>query len=544
MPTAPVRMRRRKSVARDVVQSNAGGGIGAKYIVGVLSLILLALVLAVVLFRLDGRSGGREVEEPVVTARAMAADGPASRSKASPKPQALSAVPAANTQPKRTRITSRSASVPHGAIELKKIPRPSKVDLEQCYTGKDIAGIESIVRAAKAVNEPWRKAAEERIERVRKSNIDLWIVDGQGRAVPATDVRVRLDNHQFRFGGVANLRTMFRNGGANAEMRRSVYLKMGFNAAGFENALKYKFKSTSDKALPPAFDWLKKHGLPARGHCLIWPGPKHYPKGLEKATKNGDKAAIRKFCASMIEEAAKRWDVVEWDVINETRGNHAIQDIVGKDVIVDWFKIARKYCRNPKARLYLNENRVISDSRPGIKTRNIEKFYNEVRYLVDNGAPIDALGFQTRFGKMNSADEIYKRLCLFEKFGLPITATEFEIKPNIKSELDKAIMTDRVMTVYFSHKLVDGIFVWTLFPNGAGKELVDAKGKPNLRGKTWLYNCKNRWMTDEKLRTDSTGKVSLRGFKGQYVVEVKYRGAIEAFAMDAGADVKGLIRLE
>ena len=133
-----------------------------------------------------------------------------------------------------------------------------------------------------------------------------------------------------------------------------------------------------------------------------------------------------------------------------TRNNHIVQDLVGHDVIADWFKIARQNTVDRNALLYLNENKVISDPAEGDVTHRMRQFESEVRLLLQNDAPISALGFQSRFGKQTPPETIYRRLQYFEKLNLPIAATEFEMKDTIGDELDKAAMTERVMTVLFS----------------------------------------------------------------------------------------------
>ena len=152
----------------------------------------------------------------------------------------------------------------------------------------------------------------------------------------------------------------------------------------------------------------------------------------------------------------------------------------------------------------------------------MKRFEGEVRYLLDNGAPLSALGFQSRFAKQISPETLYRRLEYFEKFNLPIAATEFEIKNTLGSEQAKAVMTEQAMTVLFSHRLVNGIYAWTIRAGGRNgdRAIVNSDGTLNLRGKVWMYLMKNRWWTDESLTTDANGTVKLRGFKGDYTVLV------------------------
>jgi hypothetical protein len=165
---------------------------------------------------------------------------------------------------------------------------------------------------------------------------------------------------------------------------------------------------------------------------------------------------------------------------------------------------------------------VISDPAPGDITENMKRFEGEVRYLLDNGAPLSALGFQSRFAKQISPATLYRRLEYFEKFNLPIAATELEIKNTLGSEQAKAVMTEQAITVLFSHRLVNGIYAWTIRAGGRNgdRAIVNSDGTLNLRGKVWMYLMKNRWWTDESLTTDADGIVKLRGFKGDYTVLV------------------------
>jgi len=425
------------------------------------------------------------------------------------------------------------------------------------YSGKDVGGIEDIVEAAQRADEPWRKQAEQRIDRLRKAELEIRIVDAKGRPVPNVPVRVRQQRHAFHFGGVVSGPRMHaatqgqQSRRASPERYKRMFLDLGFNTAGFGNYLKYRNRAKSMPHLPALFAWFQEHDIPVRGHCLMWPGGNfgnfltdeltklvYVPNpDLDRQISQRQKSRLTRrrpfdeltpeqarkvqgICERMTDEASTQWPVFEWDVINETRANHVIQDLLGRDVMVDWFKIARQNTKERNALLYLNENQVISDPAPGNVTRNMRRSANEVRYLLDKSAPLSALGFQSRFAKKTPPETIYRRLQYFETFNLPIAATEFEMKSSIGSEQAKAAMTEQAMTVLFSHKLVNGIHAWTIQGGGknADRAIVNPDGNLNLRGKVWMYLMKNRWWTDETLTTDANGMVRLRGFKGDYTV--------------------------
>ena len=427
------------------------------------------------------------------------------------------------------------------------------------YSGDDVTGIESIIADSDRASERWRQEANERIRTIRMADINLQVRDaGTDRPVSGATVHVRLTRHAFKFGGIVSAKSMTENTGSiSAAEYRKIFLEFGFNSAGFNNALKYKQRKSNEEILPKQLAWFKEHHIPVRGHCLIWPGRDHMStemtelvQSCKKRPSSQNKEKLRRMCEEQIKTWAAKWDVCEWDVINETRGNTDVTDLLGEKVLADWFKLAREHAVNPDARLYLNENRIISDPANGVKTAFIQKYIDTVNFLLRQDAPLTGLGFQSRFQTMLPAKTIYDRLCLFDTFGLPITATEFEMSDGIKDELDKAVMTERVMTVYFSHPLVDGIYAWTLLPSseededGTGRNILDGTGLPNLRGKVWLYLMKKRWMTDEVLTTDATGNVSLRGFLGDYEITVECSNRTQTLCIPLTENTNQTIRLE
>jgi hypothetical protein len=349
---------------------------------------------------------------------------------------------------------------------------------------------------------------------------------------------------------------------------KQMFLELGFNTAGFNRYLKYKQRPRSEPHLPALFAWFQEHNIPVRGHCLMWPGgtfmnfmppelsemvyvpdPTIDWRSLTKGVPREDltrseNQAVRDLCAKMIEEASRQWPVFEWDVINETRDNHVVQDLVGNDVIVDWFHVARRNTVDRDAGLYLNEYRVISDPSPEVITSNMKQYEQQIRYLLDQVAPISGIGFQSRFHARTSPEIIYRRLCYFEQFNLPYAATEFEMNDTVGGEFERAAMTERAMMVLFSHRLVNGIYAWSLLAQDQGgpghRAILEDDCRLKLRGKVWMYLMKNRWWTDESMTTDANGTVRLRGFKGHYEVTVGKNAAASStqISLTNNADIE------
>ena len=416
------------------------------------------------------------------------------------------------------------------------------------FSGDDTEGIEKIVITASHPTEKWRLEADQRINKYRKADISVKVIDKRtGKPVKNAEVIFKQKRHSFRFGGIISSPEFVRKGKAY----KKLFLNMGFNASGFNNALKYKLRKSFEKfKAENIIKWFRANNIFVRGHCLVWPGDKkgsHLPKELAELTdkyKQSPSGSLKRLIhdetLKMVRNGAEHWDVDEWDVINEPRANHLIQDIVGNktDTEKEWFKCAADNVKNKGILLYLNENRVISDPAgpDRVFTKKLKCYYDNLQALIDAEAPVSGLGFQSRFAKMLPPETIIARLNAFNKFNIPIAATEMEMKKTIGSEYDKAVMTERVMTLYFSHPSVNGIYAWTIVNQKNGKfnrGLVNPDYTPNLRGKVWLYLTKKLWATNINLKTDKKGNVKTRAFKGTYDINIKSgeKNAIREFEL-------------
>ena len=375
------------------------------------------------------------------------------------------------------------------------------------------------VIAVKESNTTWRKEAEERIEKYRKGNVELTILDKKGNPFVG-EVKIEQVSHDFRFGGIINS-SLF--AGDDSEIYKEAF-KGAFEHAGFENMYKIKHQNNAYKRTPSITKWLRKNDISLRGHALAWEKDKFLPNKLKNYVEDKDSLKLIQGMEKYVRYALKEYDVIEWDVLNEPRDNHDLNDMTTQNTFVHWFKYADKYRKDKNVKFYLNENKVVSAPYK-IADKNIDIYYNHIKDLVDADAPIDAIGFQTRFRQRIAPEEIYRRLTIFEDFNLPMLGTEFEIIDNNLqkfSDDERAEFTEEVMTVYFSHPKVQGLYFWTPFSE-INKALFDMEGMPYKNGHVWLDKIE-QWTTSISKKSDENGKVSFRGFKGKYKITTIEKG--------------------
>jgi endo-1,4-beta-xylanase len=97
------------------------------------------------------------------------------------------------------------------------------------FAGFDYAGREE--------NAAWRAAANARIERLRKADLRVRVVDASGKPVPNAKVRVSMTRHAFAFGSAVDAK-MFLGDSTDSRTYRKTVLER-FNRVVLENDLKW-----------------------------------------------------------------------------------------------------------------------------------------------------------------------------------------------------------------------------------------------------------------------------------------------------------------
>lgn len=426
----------------------------------------------------------------------------------------------------------RQQAVEIGGIELANYGTSAKVaDLP--YTRLGYAGSEPTA--------VWRKAAEERIEKIRKGDLTVMVKDKTGKPVRGAQVAVRMRKHAFLFGTAVSGASLFsqRMGAENLARYKQEIVQL-FNFSVMEN--ENKWPQWADQASRPAtlaaIDWLHQSGLQVRGHNLVWPSWNNTNVKAAQDAK-GDPAALAKVILDHIAEttASLRGRFVDWDVINETFTNHDFMDILGRHAMVDWFKAAR--AGDPTAKLYINDFNILE----GEDKAHQDDYAATIQYIIDQGAPVDGIGLQSHFSaRVTPMDELMKRLDRFAAFGKELEITEFDI--DTSDEATQADYTRDFMTATFSHPSVKAFVMWGFWegahwrPRGAMMRR-DWSVKPN--GEVYKDLLFKKWWTNADGKTSAQGTFATRGFLGDYEIEVKSGGKskkMDAKLPKAGARVE------
>lgn len=378
----------------------------------------------------------------------------------------------------------------------------------------------SLAYAGRDAEAPWRKAALERIEQMRKAPLTVQIVDTTGRPVRDARVHVKMSRLAFGIGSCVTVDQIVGTSPDDARCREII--EKHFNRVVFENDMKWPAMWDGPPAkLDAAVDWLRKRKIDIRGHNLIWPGWEWLPRQLR--VHRNDPAKLRELSERRVVSTVAhfRGKVMEWDVVNEPYNNVDLQNLLGRDVMVDWFRLAKQ--ADPDGRMYINDFGIF-DGGPGNDHRR--HYFETIRMLRQKGAPLDGIGIQSHFAaSMPPPTQLLSVLDQFATFGLPIQSTELSLDSDDR-ELQADYLRD-YMIAMFSHPQVDGVMLWGFWegrhwrPNAA---LWTKDWQPRPIANAWLDLVTRQWVTDETLVTDGSGLASVRGFVGSYDVEVRADG--------------------
>ena len=372
----------------------------------------------------------------------------------------------------------------------------------------------------------WRKAALERIETLRKGDLAITVTDQAGRPVAGAKVAARLTRHGFAFGSCVDAKWI--TDGSTEGRRYQQFVEQNFNRVVFGNDLKWppweglNPRVWSRAQTLAAADWLRARDIGLRGHCLVWPSWRNLPADL--AALRGRKEALAKRVADHVTEevTAMKGRLVEWDVINEPYSEHDLMDVLGREAMVQWFKLAQ--AADPQARLFINDYDILSNG--GLMTAHQDEYEKTIRFLLAQGAPVQGIGLQGHFGgRLTSPERMLAILDRFARLGLTLEVTEFDV--NITDEQLQADFMRDFYIALFSHPAVEGIMTWGFWERthwlpSAAMVRKDWTLKPN--GQVWTDLVHKQWRTDVQGKTDEAGKCDVRGFLGDYEVTVTFSG--------------------
>jgi endo-1,4-beta-xylanase len=415
-----------------------------------------------------------------------------------------------------------------GGLAFVKVPGAKLGDFPTTVIDVDYAG--------RALDAPWRAAAAERIDELRKGDLTVEVVDAAGKPVPDAEVAVRMQRHAFRFGNISNTSVTSKDD-AVGRKNREVFLE-NFNHATIGTfkhpawAGKWKPEHAKDATIK-VIDWLESENISMHGHTLCWHDRHHAQVDLNEMSVAQVREHMLKYVRDVLTDPKVAGRVESWDAINHPLGFTEVWEYAGKDIMLEELKLHRELA--PEALLFVNEGQQMPRGGEGATG----PFGQMIRYYMENGAPIDGVGFMCHFNAqtLTAPEELLAKLDGFaalaedyDGYDLQLKITEFDISVNDKDPAQVSARADYVrdfLTMCFSHPKMQGITAWGFWAGRAWKpEAMYFNKDWSLRehGEQFRKLVFGDWWTEEGLTTNAKGQAQLRGFLGDYTVTARKQG--------------------
>ncbi len=362
-------------------------------------------------------------------------------------------------------------------------------------------------------------ATDAAIEKHRKADATIRLVDAEGEPVSGVQVKVEQTDHEFLFGCNIYMFDRYRSEAQNAAYKQRFaelfnYATVGFYWRWYEPQRGKPQYEYTDKVV----QWCRQHGIRLKGHPLLW--------GNESGTPTWSQGQPSpEIQRRRVVEIMQRYQgqIEFWEVVNEP--SHL------PDLKIDEpYRWARQ--ADPGAYLIVNDYYVLADGCPG--------FLKLLTEAKQNKVPFDGIGIQAHEPRTMRfpLDRVQEILDQYAALGKELHITEFtptssgqrisgSHREGVWDESAQADYAVKFYRVCFAHPSMRGITWWDLSDQGSwltggGMLRADMSPKPVYEQLKQLIH--KEWKTQVSATTDANGQLSFRGFFGDYRVTIETPG--------------------
>lgn len=396
----------------------------------------------------------------------------------------------------------------------------------------------------------WRQEAWNRIEKYRKEDITVEVVDANGNPVSGAVVDVKMTENEFMFGAALSESEVLDKyldldtvGGQTLDS--FMYSDMNVGVAADMLKAGGVVNTDAESGINMVNEFLSR-GKRVRGHAVFWDGESMMP--FDRATQMTYEE-IYKQTMDYVRPLAYTFKgkLAQWDVLNEPHDSNYIRsNYQTTRLYTDIFKEVKKI--DPDVKLYVNETGIEGKSDKYFVDR-VPEFVNIVKQMQADGAPIDGIGIQAHCTTYHYPQGFYHQLDECSQIVDEVAVTEYDFY-NGNTDYAPNHMED-MMLATFSHPKATAFVVWGVEDSMHWRWNADAApffnrdwtSKPAYD--TWKRLLNEDFATNTTLKTNANGKATVRAFRGDYDITCTYNGKTVTVPLgntvDGGSSVKFVV---
>ncbi|MCC7192824.1 MAG: endo-1,4-beta-xylanase [Phycisphaeraceae bacterium] len=361
---------------------------------------------------------------------------------------------------------------------------------------------------AQVLQGQWVDDANVQIDKIRKSNMRLIVVDSAGKPVRDAKLDVTQVSHAFQW-GVKLDPTWIKDGVVNLKQDAPVY--RCFNGVSLEAMTAWP------KAEPSPGEWnadqlrktigeIKRLGLAVRWGPVLSNDAGRLPDWVNKL----DPAAMVLACQTHVQRVSTEFgdEMESLCVIGCAVGQDIFTERIGSPIYGRLYEAART--KSPHARLSM----YFADGLSPQRTQAVVRMATDLR---DQFIPLDEVDLEVRLSGTLVQAPVARSLKWVADAGLESQLVNVEVAG--ESPTSAAINLETLLLTAFASPGVNGIWFAGLtgdsFTNPEAA-LIDATGNVTSAGRLLDQLVHTKWRTVSTIATDALGNARLRGFAGAY----------------------------
>lgn len=365
--------------------------------------------------------------------------------------------------------------------------------------------------AAQMLQGPWIEQGDRAIEKHRKVDLRVVVVDASGKPVSNAPVRIEQRSHAFAFGMRLAIDAPPAALEAPLPERAAVWRTM--NAVTIDEGVSWLELHAGDEdwrtqRVEEAIEWAEAAGLAVRWGGVISSDRVMAPDwALAKDAQ--DLAAVMD---EHVEHVLLRYGrrVNELDLYLDTLDDALVPDRLGQGAL---------------RRLFVQAEAVQPDAVLGVRFREsfrgerLHRVIERLRAMRASGVRFDRITVEARFDGMVVQRPIKQALDWLAEFNVPIVISRLHVAgPSMDAA---AINMETVLRTLYAHPSVQGIYFASVESAGMTDDtaaLLNPVGRPTPAGEVFDGLTRDTWWTSERHTADELGNVRSRVFAGRYEV--------------------------